>query len=240
MPPKEKDIRKRIHKYDPNSGKEPESTYETVNFMASLLDDIKYSIVYGNLEAFLNALKRNVDAMNDALPQKQVLQLFIQDLLTKLSGKPIELRVLFQRVLAPLDPHFFVVDAFQKLASNPNMKALCLPFLNIQAGHPDPIPEKFMTDHIRLLGRFSLYELFFDVAKKSLTCEEREAIEIARKLGIFSAPPTEDGELKTTNYGIFAGGTNSRTCDPVTNTCKVTVGGWCNSDASGSCSAMST
>lgn len=239
MAAKDYDIRKRIRDYDSSTGKEPEDTYHSINLMVFLLGDIKYRVVYDDLERFLQDLVENVDSMLSAMPQKRVLQDFIRDLRAQLFGKSIQLRRLFQERLPSSDPYYFVVRAFRTLRQHPDMGALCLPFMNIQDGDPDVISFDDMEQHIKVLGKYSLYNLFYTKAKKDLTDLERETLEKARRLGIFSYPPTKEN-FRILDNTLLGGGSNHRTCDPNTSICKTSVSGWCNSDANGNCSAMST
>lgn len=232
-----KDIRETLTDY-PLAGGEPEGLYDSINLMCDLLDGIPYSEVYGDLHGFLQKVKQNVKAhLPTYSPQHAPLLQSIGKMHAHLASKPMELRLLFQERIDQSHDQRTVVNEFRNLHGNSgaNLDILCLPFLRIQSGMVPVVKPQDMDKHIQGVGAYTLRDLF-TLAKKDHP-ELVAAIKFARHINVFG-PPGEGWACSSEE--AKGSDNNRRTCDPNTLTCVEVGYGWCNTDANGNCTVVST
>lgn len=237
---------------DPHTGRvydEPADVYECINFMVEILEGIPYSVVYGDLDTFLRRWRKNVEGLAGSTPRERHILEFIDTVLRELGVKrqQFELRTLYERVIPEGDDYRWIPDEFRELRRKPAVRALCMPFLRIQDNETECVPGDVMQEHIDNLGKYTLRELY---EYPHFTIEEKKLIARARGYGIFTGKRTygvaraEGVELEPNgaleNAIQQGGGTNYRICDGTTFTCRTSPVGFCNTDANGNCSPMSS
>ncbi|MCP4645468.1 MAG: hypothetical protein GY851_33805 [bacterium] len=175
--------------------------YWEVNFMCHLLDFGKYEHMYTTaVSAVMEEFKKQIRLLPDDVlnpSARQGVEAELDGLKRFFEGpqyENVQMRHLYTReILLTTDEVVQRFDRIGTIVANDTQTSVggacsvCMPFLRILANPgADPVNRRIMQDHIDILGKYSLRELYAK-PKREMPRDERTAIRVAKKKGILSS-----------------------------------------------------